>query len=68
MIIKEALAFEFDCPMKLGGADVLNRVCHGKDCMGWRWAVERNPDYKPGDSEPWRRSTTDGYCGMAGQA
>lgn len=54
--------------------------CYGSGCMMWRWANEKNPDYVPQHNMlaqypqhpaamqgPWRKSETQGYCGMGGQ-
>lgn len=59
---------------------VKGAVCIGPQCMAWRWVREKNPDWKPQQpfslpqvyhpadaSDPWRPSTTHGYCGLAGQ-
>ncbi len=63
MIVKEKDAFQHDCPQKLS-ADAFNRSCNGQSCMAWRWAVEDNPDKS--SLNPFVRSKTHGYCGMAG--
>ena len=54
--------------------------CIGSQCMAWRWASEKNEAYVPPSpmmspkpvhpadmQSPWRKSTTEGYCGLAGQ-
>lgn len=46
--------------MRYGGLDGI-RWCIGATCAGWRWATEMN---KQGDHQ---RSTTVGYCGLAGR-
>lgn len=55
-------------------------TCIASACMMWRWGQERNPDWKPkhhmfsttpvhpdDDSQPYVKSETDGYCGLAGR-
>ena len=67
------------------GASRIKQTNDGKcisfGCMAWRWASERNPDWKPptgysiavtqphpDDVEsPYRPSKTHGYCGLAGR-
>lgn len=57
-----------------------NSRCLGSSCIAWRWADERNPDWKPSTGmmwpdtrhpddilKPWRPSKTHGYCGLAGR-
>lgn len=79
MIVKEKDACMYDCPQKLASAaDVSFTMCRGQSCMGWRWALEDNPNYHPPHSlmvphDPranpmYIRSKTHGYCGIAGQA
>jgi hypothetical protein len=54
--------------------------CIGSACMAWRWALEPDPNFKPThpmmdtyprnpatDPSPWKASTTNGYCGLAGR-
>jgi hypothetical protein len=55
-------------------------MCLGSVCSQWRWAREKNPEYKPlsymtpikavhpaDEEQPWRPSKTRGYCGLAGR-
>lgn len=76
MIIQEIESHKHQCPMKFSSGP--GRVCSGKECMAWRWAHEPNPDYVAPNpllyrtenpatfSNPFRHSTTHGYCGMGG--
>lgn len=55
--------------------------CIASECMAWRWAQKRNPDWKPepgymmsvtpthpADDEPlYVADPEHGYCGLAGQ-
>ena len=76
MIVKEKDSFQYYCPQTIAsGADSAFNCCKGKGCMAWRWAAEPNPDFKVKDyvpfdenTEPFIRSKTHGYCGMAGGA
>ena len=60
--------------------DYKDAECIGSKCMAWRWALEPDPNFKPThpmmdthprnpatDPSPWRASTTNGYCGLAGR-
>jgi hypothetical protein len=72
MIVEEKKAGEYRCCF-IGGAH-----CHGSRCMAWRWADDKNPDYihphpmqhppiMPWDNPITIKSTTHGYCGLAGR-
>lgn len=61
--------------MRYGGPDGI-RLCIGAKCAGWRWVDVPNPEYKPmrtsvyydGVGPPAHiKSTTVGYCGLAGR-
>lgn len=46
--------------------------CIASQCMVWRWAQKRNPDWKailhPDDEQPlYIEDGTRGYCGLAGK-
>jgi len=71
----------FDPATKTYSATLKDACCLGSACMAWRWNDERNPDWRPRhgmmsvgyeehpDDRPsaWRKSTTDGFCGLAGR-
>ena len=59
MIIEEKMAREHDCCRDR------KMPCSGSMCMAWRWA---DPFNEGEDNLPasWR-STTHGYCGLAGR-
>lgn len=74
MIIEEKKAENFNCHYP----DATH--CVGSRCMAWRWDMERNPDFAPihpmvatdpkhpaDVPNPYRYSTTHGYCGLAGR-
>jgi len=61
------------CPFMFGadsdGGQLFN--CQGSDCMAWRWGkVERfgAKNLHGGRHIVYEESTTDGYCGLAGES
>lgn len=78
MIVKEKDSFQYYCPQMIAsGSDSAFNCCKGHGCMAWRWATEDNPDFvfnpmahiaDPRKNQPFIRSKTHGYCGLAGGA
>lgn len=76
MIVEESKVAKMYCPVEMAGDH--DYRCQGSRCMAWRWADVRNPDYVPANPMqyppplPWDnplsvKSTTHGYCGLAGR-
>lgn len=50
-------------------------TCRGDKCMAWRWAIKKNPDYRPsgmsfyphGEPPSHIEDREHGYCGLAGR-
>lgn len=74
MIVEEKKAADNLC---VRGGSTFPAGCQGSRCMAWRWAEERNPDYKqphsmqypplmPWDNPMTIKSSAHGYCGLAG--
>jgi hypothetical protein len=67
------------CPEVTGNAElaegVLEYMCSGRLCAGWRWVYVPNPDFVENQlhypnqrSIPtYIKSDTEGYCGLAGR-
>jgi len=73
VIIEKKKTHDMQCARNPSAA-----FCFGSRCMAWRWAEERNPEYKqphamqypplmPWDNPMTIKSTTHGYCGLAGR-
>lgn len=64
MIVEEKKAADCICPQMIDKTPEY-RWCQGSRCMAWRWA---DPFNEGEDDLPasWR-STTHGYCGLAGR-
>jgi len=63
MIIEEKKAADNLC---VRGGSTFPAGCQGSRCMAWRWDVEDK--HVPGGGVIRQRSTTHGYCGLAGRA
>ena len=60
MLISEQEAKERLCPQKIAWkADPLTHLCHGSDCLAWRWGQELEIGQNT--------SALLGYCGLAGK-
>lgn len=79
MIIVEAKSKDIRCcgPEACGLKYLVDRWCLGAECAGWRWLDVPNPAYQPHQSQIFPqtpnlppshiKSTTEGYCGLAGR-
>lgn len=63
MIVKDAEAPDYECPQAMNSEEYV--YCRGSRCMAWRWADPFNEG--EGDLPASWRSTTHGYCGLAGR-
>lgn len=75
MIVEEKMAADKLC---VRGGATFPAGCQGSRCMAWRWEDVRNPNYVqhnpmqyppplPWDNPLSVKSTTHGYCGLAGR-
>ncbi len=62
IVIKEADASKYTCPMSMNKAVENIARCQGKECMAWTWRKDENPSNY---NYPKIDSTQYGYCGMA---
>lgn len=60
MIIEEKEAHDMQCARNPSAS-----FCFGSRCMAWRWHVKEKD--VPGVVVIRQRSTTHGYCGLAGE-
>lgn len=63
MIVKDVDAPDYECPQAMTSEKYFH--CRGSRCMAWRWAdnIVKHNKLELADG----KSTTHGYCGLAGR-